>query len=141
MRELYLLAQVAGQPVAVASAAVESVVDLGEITPAPRAAPHVLGLATLRSRVVTVIDTAGALAGVRGPAKPGRAIVSAIDGHHYAFVVESLDDVADFEPQPLAAGIVLDGAWASAARAVVERAGEPALVVDLAAILPGAVHD
>jgi purine-binding chemotaxis protein CheW len=137
MSELLLLAHVAGHAVAVRSASVESVVDLGPVTPTPRAARHVLGLATLRSRVVTVIDTAAALAGEPPQAAPRRAIVSSIDGHHYAFAVDALDDVAEFAPQPLAQGIVLDGGWASAATAMIERGGEPVLLVDLAAIVAG----
>ncbi|MEZ0495563.1 chemotaxis protein CheW [Sphingomonas sp. IW22] len=134
---LYLLAQVAGHPVAIESAAVESVVDLGEVTPTPLAARHVLGLATLRSRVVTVLDTAGALAGEAGGGVPRRAIVSQIDGHHYAFAVDALDDVAEFTPRPLAAGVTLPGEWARATRAVIDRDGEAALVIDLAALVPG----
>jgi purine-binding chemotaxis protein CheW len=136
MTELFLIAQVAGQAIAVASASVESVVDLAEVTPAPLAARNVLGLATLRSRIVTVLDTAGALTGEATIAPPGRAIVSAIDGHHYAFVVDALDDVADFAVQPLASGIALSGAWAHAATALIERDGDPALVIDLSALVP-----
>lgn len=138
MSELFLVARVAGQSIAVASRSVESVVDLGEVTPAPLAARHVLGLATLRSRIVTVIDTAGTLTGEASAARPHRAIVSAIEGHHYAFVVDALDDVAEFTAHPLESGVALSGAWAAAASGLVEPAGESALVIDLAALLPGA---
>lgn len=138
MSELFLVAEVAGQSIAVASRTVESVVDLGEVTPAPLAARHVLGLATLRSRIVTVIDTAGTLTGEASAARPRRAIVSAIEGHHYAFVVDALDDVAEFNAQPLGPGVALSGNWATASSALVEHSGETALVIDLAALLPGA---
>ncbi|PCD03689.1 chemotaxis protein CheW [Sphingomonas spermidinifaciens] len=140
MSELFLVARIAGQAVAVASRSVESVVDLGEVTPAPLAARHVLGLATLRSRIVTVIDTAGTLTGEASAAPPRRAIVSAIEGHHYAFVVDALDDVAELAAQPLDPGIALSGHWADAASALVEPAGEAALVIDLAALVPGNLH-
>lgn len=136
MRDLFLMARVAGHAVAVRSSAVESVVDLGEITPTPRAARHVLGLATLRSRVVTVLDTAAALTGGTPHAAPRRAIVSAIDDHHYAFVVDTLDDVAAFETQPVPTGVVLSGSWSRAVEAMIEHAGETALVVDLSTIVP-----
>ncbi|HTG37559.1 chemotaxis protein CheW [Sphingomonas sp.] len=140
MSGLFLVAQVAGHAIAVESSAVESVVDLGEVTPTPLAARHVLGLATLRSRVVTVLDTAGALAGVAGTIAPRRAIVSQIDGHHYAFVVDTLDDVAEFTPRPLAAGVTLPGIWARAVDGVIDRDGEAALVIDLTALVPGLQH-
>jgi hypothetical protein len=61
MSHLYLIAQVAGRPVAIDSDQVESVVDIGEVTAVPRASRHVRGLAALRSRVVTVVDTQSAL--------------------------------------------------------------------------------
>lgn len=137
MKDLFLLARVAGHAVAVRSSAVESVVDLGEITPTPRAARHVLGLATLRSRVVTVLDTAAALTGEPPRAPPRRAIVSLIEGHHYAFAVDSLDDVAPFETQPVPTGVALSGSWSRAVEAMIDHAGETALVVDLSAIVPG----
>ena len=54
--QLFLIAHIAGRGVAIDSAQVESVVDIGAVTPTPRAAPHIRGLAALRSRVVTVID-------------------------------------------------------------------------------------
>lgn len=137
MKELFLVARVAGHAIAVRSATVESVVDLGEIVPTPRAARHVLGLATLRSRVVTVLDTAAALTGERQSSPPRRAIVSQIDGHHYAFAVDALEDVAEFEPQPLAAGVGAGARWTGHADATIERAGEPALIIELAEIVPG----
>lgn len=137
MSELFLVAQVAGQAIAVASKSVESVVDLGEVTPTPLAARHVLGLATLRSRIVTVIDTAGTLTGAPTIGRPRRAIVSAIEGHHYAFVVDALDDVAEFVAQPLGAGVALSGQWAEASSGLIEHAQETALVIDLPTLVPG----
>ncbi|TKD50901.1 chemotaxis protein CheW [Sphingomonas baiyangensis] len=135
MPDLYLIAHVAGRAVAIESAAVESVVDIGDITPVPRAPATVRGLATLRSRVVTVIDTQVALGG-NAEAKARRAVVTQVDGHHYAFLVDTLDDIAAFDLQPLAAGVALDGAWSEAGRGIVDRDGEPVLVIDLTALVP-----
>jgi purine-binding chemotaxis protein CheW len=129
MSELYLLAHVAGRAVAIESAAVESVVDIGAVTPVPLAAGAVRGLATLRSRVVTVIDTHLALGGDHADGHVRRAIVSQIDGHHYAFLVDSLEDIAAFELQPVA--------WGRSGRGLIDRDGEPVLVIDLATLVPG----
>jgi purine-binding chemotaxis protein CheW len=137
MSELYLIAQVAGRTVAVSSDQVESVVDIGEVTPVPRAAEHVRGLAALRSRVVTVIDTQAAL-GLGAGGDPRRAIVTRVEGHHYAMLVEALDDITPFELSPLGGGITLDGGWRATGRGIVERGGEPILAIDLAALAVGA---
>jgi purine-binding chemotaxis protein CheW len=133
MNDLYLIAHIAGRVVAIESTEVESVVDMGEVTPIPLSERHVIGLATLRSRVVTVIDTTAALTGVTSEGQPRRAIVSVIDGHHYAFAVDALEDVAAFVPQPLDGAT--EGRWAQAARGVIERDGEPVLIIELSPLV------
>lgn len=139
MTSLYLIAHVAGRTVAIDSNQVESVVDIGEVTPVPRADAVVCGLAALRSRVVTVIDTPVALGLPASGAEATRAVIVHSEGHHYALLVDALDDVAPFAIQPLANGLALAPAWRAIARGLVEREGEPILVIDLVALLPGHV--
>ena len=135
MSHLYLIAQVAGRAVAIDSDQVESVVDIGEVTAVPRASKHVRGLAALRSRVVTVVDTQSAL-GVETVSEARRAVITRVEGHHYAMLVDALDDVAPFDLLPLGGGVSLDAAWRAAGRGIVERDGEPILAIDLAALVP-----
>lgn len=137
MSHLYLIAQVAGRPVAIDADQVESVVDIGEVTAVPRASQHVRGLAALRSRVVTVIDTQSAL-GLEAGSQAKRAVITQVDGHHYALLVDTLDDVAPFDLVPLAPGVTLEPAWRLASRGLIERDGEPILAIDLAALVPTA---
>ncbi|WP_066796236.1 chemotaxis protein CheW [Sphingomonas soli] len=136
MAHLYLVAQIAGRAVAIDSNQVESVVDIGGVTAVPLASAHVRGLAALRSRVVTVVDTQSAL-GMPGVSDARRAVITRVDGHHYAMLVDALDDVAPFELLPLAGGVALGPAWRAAGRGVVERDGEPILAIDLASLVPG----
>jgi purine-binding chemotaxis protein CheW len=135
--DLFLVAHLAGRAVAIASSQVESVVDIGEIVPVPRSGRQVRGLAALRSRVVTVIDSRVAL-GLEAEIETGsRAIITVVEGHHYAILVDSLEDVAPFEMAPLSSGVVLDGGWRQVGCGIVERAGEPVLAIDLRALIPG----
>ena len=134
MTELFLIAYVAGRAVAIEADHVASVVDIGQIVAVPRASSVVRGLAALRSRVVTVIDTQVAL-GHPPIAMPGRAVIANIDGHHYAFLVDALEDVAPFERAALS-GLPIDRGWTSCAAGVVDRDGEPLLVIDLARLVP-----
>jgi len=136
MTELFVIAQIAGRGVAVAATQVDSVVDLGEIVAAPRAASFVRGVAALRSRVVTVIDTGIALGLSPTPDDCRRAVITIVEGHHYAILVDSVEDVAPFARLPLSSGLALQGGWAIAGTAIVERDGEPLLVIDLAAVVP-----
>lgn len=137
MSDLYLIAQIAGRAVAIASDHVDSVVDITEITPVPRAAAQVRGLAALRSRVVTVIDTRVAL-GLPPQDNAGRAVIVRVDGQGYGFLVDALDDVSAFTLQPLANGLSLAPQWTAIALGLVEHDGEPLLAVDLSRLVPGA---
>ncbi|KQN25953.1 chemotaxis protein CheW [Sphingomonas sp. Leaf33] len=135
LKNLFLIAHIAGRTVAICSDQVESVVDIGEVTPVPRAAEMVRGLATLRSRVVTVIDARLALDFDRSDTA-GRAVIVRVDGHHYALLVDALDDVSAFTLQPLANGTALTPKWQAIATGIVERDGEPVLAIDLTALVP-----
>lgn len=137
MSELFLMARIAGRAVAIRSDQVESVVDIADVVPVPRASEHVRGLAALRSRVVTVIDPAVSL-GVGGRAEPERrAVITRAEGHHYAVLVEALDDVAPFVLQPLSRGLALEPGWAAAAIGLIEHGHTPMLALDIARLLPG----
>jgi purine-binding chemotaxis protein CheW len=136
MAHLYLIAQIAGRAVAIDSDQVESVVDIGEVTAVPLASEHIRGLAALRSRVVTVVDTQSAL-GIAGEHEARRAVITQIEGHHYALLVDALDDVAPFDLLPLTGGFALDESWRNVGRGIVERDGEPILAIDLAGLVPG----
>jgi purine-binding chemotaxis protein CheW len=132
---LFLIAHLAGRAIAIDSDHVESVVDLADVTPVPRASASVRGLTALRSRVVTVIDTPVAL-GLPPAPDAARAIITQVEGHHYALLVDTLEDVAPFPLHPLASGVALEGAWREVARGEIERDGEPVLAVDLRALIP-----
>jgi len=137
MSSLFLIAHIAGRAVAIDSAQVESVVDIGSVVPVPRSADQVLGLAALRSRVVTVIDTRVALGLPSAGGAAGRAVITLVEGQHYAILVDSLEDVAPFEMVPLSSGLILDGGWRATGCGIVERDGEPILAINLRALLPG----
>ncbi|SEM43987.1 purine-binding chemotaxis protein CheW [Sphingomonas gellani] len=137
--ELFLIAHIAGRGVAIPTEQVESVVDLGDVVAVPRAAASVRGLSALRSRVMTVIDTGTALGIEPMPASSRRAVITRVEGHHYAVLVDSLEDVAHFEPLPLSSGLALDRGWSGAGKGLVDRDGDPLLILDLSALVPSAI--
>jgi purine-binding chemotaxis protein CheW len=137
MAELFLVARIAERAVAIATDQVESVVDLGTIIPVPAADARVRGLAALRSKVVTVIDTRAVLALDPCAEQTPRAVITVIDGHHYAVMVDGLDDVVPCVALPIGGGIKLDPAWQAIGSGIVEIDDEPVLVIDLRAMIPG----
>ena len=135
MPQLFLLATIVGQEVAIRSDHVESVVDIGAITPVARTSRAVRGLAALRSRVVTVIDTATVLDPAGPTTDRRRAVVTQVEGHHYALLVDALDDAHRFIPRPLAAGLMPGAGWAAIADGLIEHEGRVILILDLPAIV------
>jgi purine-binding chemotaxis protein CheW len=104
----------------------------------PLAAPHIAGLAALRSRVLTIIDTYAALElGVSPRDGVIQAIVVTIDNHLYGLLVDEVVDVAAItgDPQPLHAG--LSRGWAQAALGLVEHQDRALLLLDPARIVAG----
>jgi purine-binding chemotaxis protein CheW len=136
MNRLLLIVTIAGERVALPAAAVEAVVEIEGLTPVPGAAPHVAGLSALRSRVVTVIDSHASL-GLADCGHPRDAVLAVIDGHPYALLVDSVEDVVEAagEPQPLRAAAA--PGWARVASTAVEAEGNLLLLVDLPAMIAG----
>ena len=139
MNELLLVVTIAGERVALPSAAVESVVELDALIPVPRAAPHVAGLSALRSRVLTVIDCMHALElGVTDCSDGIReAVVVELDGHHYALMVDTVEDVVESLSEPSPVRAAMGAGWERISEGMVETESGPLLVVDVAALIGG----
>ena len=138
MAELLLIARLGGRRVAFPASAIEAVVELEGITPAPGAAPHVAGLAALRSRVLTVIDGLAAL-GLegKGEVEARDAIVIPCDGHTYALIVEEVEDVIEADAPATKLSAPVGPGWARVATGTVEVGSELFLLVDPHALIAG----
>ena len=134
MSALYVLAWIGAQRVAFDATRVEAVVDISMVVPVPLAAAHVLGLAAIRSQVITVIDC-GVATGSAPGSPTGRAIVTAIDGHRYALRVDHVDDVVSGSIRVADATVPLGPVWSVMADGVIETAGEFAVVLDPARLV------
>lgn len=138
MADLLLIVRLAGRRVAFPAAAVEGVVELDGIVPAPRAAPHVAGLSALRSRVLTVIDAVAALGFAPAPERPtADAIVVPCDGHAYALLVDAVEDVVEASAAPVPIPAPPGPGWDKVAGAMVEAGGDLLLLIDPHRLLAG----
>jgi len=115
------------------------VVELDTLIPVPRAAPHVAGLSALRSRVLTVIDCRRSLdLGVTDCSDGIReAAVVELDGHHYALIVDQVEDVLEAQSAPAPLRAAMGAGWERASLGMVETETGPLLLVDVAAIISG----
>lgn len=142
MNELLLVVTIAGERVALSAAAVESVVELDTLIPVPRAAPHVAGLSALRSRVLTVIDCRRSLELGESDYSGGirEAAVVEFDGHHYALIVDLVEDVIEAVSAPAPVRAAMGSGWERVSKGMVDTETGPLLLVDVAALIAGAAE-
>jgi len=140
MNTLLLIVTIAGERVALPAAAVESVVELDALIAVPRAAAHVAGLSALRSRVLTVIDCMRSLELGATDCTDGirEAAVVELDGHHYALLVDAVEDVVEAQSDPSAVRAAMARGWERVSQGMVETEAGPLLLVDVSALIAGA---
>lgn len=136
--DLLVIAQIAGRRCALGALDVKSVIEIGAITPVPRAPAWIAGITALRSQALTVIDCRRAL-GLADDDWPTdhRAVVVADGGHSYALMVDSIEDITTAAGE---AGQVPGGfgtEWSRVATGMIETLAGPALMLDLTMLLAG----
>jgi purine-binding chemotaxis protein CheW len=136
MTNLVLVATVGGEQVAIDAADVEAVVDLWQIVRVPLSPDHIIGVAAVRSRVLTVVDAAAAV-GLRAKATGNRAIVIDTGGHRYALRVDAIAEVVS----PIGDVLNFDGPvgdhWNGVAKGTVDTPHGFAVLVDPAKLVAG----
>ncbi len=138
MNDLMVMAIIAGRRCALHACDVQSVIELGHVTPVPRTPDYIAGITALRSQALTVVDCRRAI-GV-DPAEfesDTRAAVVKIGGHSYALVVDAIEDISTAVIEP---GEVLGGfgeEWSRVSAGMVETEAGPALLIDLEALIAG----
>lgn len=137
MDKLYLIATIAGQGVAIRAAAVDSVVEIGAISPVPLSAPHIAGLAALRSRLLTIICTEQALGLTPSGKASSRAVIVEVDGHYYGLVVGTIDDARIIEADPVPIRARLHPGWARVAIGMIDFEGESLILIDPQRLIAG----
>lgn len=136
MKDLVLIAMIGGERVAIEPGAIESVVDLWQVVPVPLAAEHIIGLAAVRSKVLTVIDAAAAV-GLRAKATGNRAIVVETAGHRYALRVDSIADVLTPLGSVVAFEASMGSNWMGVARGTIDTPLGFAVLIDPALLVAG----
>ncbi|MEM9501404.1 MAG: chemotaxis protein CheW [Pseudomonadota bacterium] len=138
MNDLLVMTQIAGRRCALHASDVQSVIELGTITPVPRTPDHIVGITALRSQALTVIDCRLALGFEKVEwSTDSRAAVVRINGHSYALIVDSIEDITTSvtEPEQVVGGFGPE--WSRIAAGMIETAIGPALLMDLEALIAG----
>ncbi len=139
MNEMLLVIVLAGRRAALPAIEVNSVIELAEVTPVPRSAAHIVGLAALRSRPLTVIDCTAALGLSEGDVdwRKSRAVVVEHEGHLYGLLVDAADDIVASLDEPAALGADPGPGWRRVALGRVETEVGAVLLLDIAALIAG----
>lgn len=138
MNDLLVMAQIAGRRCAMHAHDVQSVIELGEVTPVPRTPDHITGITALRSQTLTVIDCRRAIGSEAIDwATDQRAAAVSVGGYSYALIVDAIEDVTTgiSEPQKVPGGFGSE--WSRISNGMVETGIGPALLIDLEALIAG----
>ena len=134
MDRTVLMTTIGGRDVAVPAETISSVVELEDAVRVPAAPSHVVGLAALRSQVMTVIDTRAAL-GIEAREYDEQAPVVSLDGHLFALRVDAVGDIAVVDDGQSAMPCDFGEQWQAVALGLVEQDGRPAILLDVRALL------
>lgn len=138
MNSLLVMSQIAGRRCAFEAHDVQSVIEIGTVTPVPRTPDFITGITAMRSQALTVIDCRAAMGfDPSHYALDHRAIVASAGGHAYALRIDSIEDIATGVGD---VGSVPGGfgkQWARVATGLVETRVGPALLIDLEALIAG----
>lgn len=138
MNEMLLVVVLAGRRAVLPAELVNSVIEPAAVTPVPRAAAHVAGLAALRSRPLTMIDCSIAL-GVAADQGDGarRAVVVEHDGHLYGLLVDAADDIVAARGEPVSLGADPGPGWRRIAIGRIETEAGALPLLDVAELIAG----
>lgn len=136
MSDLLLIARIADRRCAFKAEQVQSVIDLGRITPIPCAPDYIVGMAALRSQALTVIDCRRVIG--EDPEQfesDMRAPVVSVNGHSYALIVDKVEDVAETTSE--AEGVIggFGEEWTRISEGMIETADGPVLLLDVDSII------
>ncbi len=135
-----LLASIAGQRVAIDAQQVKSVIRINHLARVPASQPWIRGLAALRSRVLTVIDSACLVTGDITPDQPFlTCVVLQWSGSDHAMMVDSVSDVCTIAASPIALSAAISPAWQTLAGATISVDGAPVLLIDPHHLLNGLI--
>lgn len=128
---MYLIAQIAGEQIALNAQYIDSVVRVRDPVPVPSSGPFVAGLFAQRSRVLTLIDCQYFVSGVPQEVTFGQtAIVVEIGGYSYGLLVDSVSDILKPEHPPHPPSGALRAGWGSIGTAILEHEGATYLVIE-----------
>ena len=138
MNSLLIMAVIAERRCAMPAPDVQSVIELGTITPVPRTPDYISGITAMRSQSLTVLDCRKAI-GFDAAKFPTdhRAIVINHQGDNYALQVDAIEDICEAVSEPGKVSGGFGEQWSHIGSGLVETRLGPALLLNLEALFAG----
>lgn len=137
MSTLYVVIEIDGRLAAVDAAGVQSVIELENVYPVPRAPAWVTGLTAMRSQSLTVIDCRLALGLAAADMAGERSPVVKVAGQLYALKVDAVDDVLEARSEVMPVPGSFGPGWQRIGQGMIETDRGPVLLVDVEALIAG----
>ncbi len=138
MNDLLVMAQIAGRRCALPAHDVSSVIEVGAVTPVPRAPDFIAGITAMRSQALTVIDCRCALGfDPDNWPRDHRAIVVKVENYSYALRVDTIEDITTSAGEASQVPGGFGREWSRASTGMVETKDGPALLLDLPQLISG----
>ncbi|MEP1421546.1 MAG: chemotaxis protein CheW [Erythrobacter sp.] len=138
MNSLLVMALIAGRRCAFLAPDVQSVIEIGIITPVPRTPAYITGLTAVRSQALTVLDCRTAIGfNAEEFQTDPRAIVTSYGGDSYALRIDAIEDICSAIGEPTSVPGGFGEQWSQAAKGLIETRAGPALLLDLGTIIDG----
>lgn len=138
MNSLLVMALIAGRRCAFLAPDVESVIEIGTVTPVPRTPDYIKGITAMRSQALTVLDCRTAIGFDADKFETDhRAIVASYRGDSYALRVDAIEDICSAMGESTDVPGGFGKQWAQAAKGLIETRAGPALLLDLEMIIDG----
>jgi len=138
MSSLLVMVLIAGRRCAFPAPCVQSVIEVGPITPIPRTADYITGLTAVRSQALTVLDCRTAIGfDAQQFSLDHRAIVAAHKGDCYALRIDAIDDICSAVDEPGDVPGGFGAQWSRVSKGLVETRVGPALLLDLESMIAG----
>ena len=140
MEKLYLLAEFAGESVAINCSYIESVVHVQNVVSVPRCDKSVAGIFALRSRVLTLVDSKYVVTGE--PSELGLkllAVIMEIAGHSYGLLIDRAYEVVSISDAQQVNNVSVAPQWQAIVSCLAVVDGKSTMVIEPEALDEGEV--
>jgi purine-binding chemotaxis protein CheW len=138
MPKLYLIAEFAGEAVAIDCSYIESVVHVQNVVSVPRCDKSIAGIFALRSRVLTLVDSKYVVTGETSELGfKSLAVIMEIAGHSYGLLIERAYEVVSISDAQMIKNVAVAPQWLAIISCLAVVDGKTTMIIDPRTLVAG----